>query len=252
MPYIGPGLKLETFMHDWQEAVREHGLDDVPFGQSEGIALPCAVRQPAPGAPSLFISAGIHGDEPAGPLALLRFLKEGRLPAGIGAVLMPLLNPEGVAAKTREHPVYGDLNRDYHAFASPHTRAQRAFLKELGLSYRLAICLHEDWESPGYYLYEHIPGGHPSIGREILAAVEPVCGIDMAPIIEGVPADRGLINRDISKIDPEEIGGWPEALYLGEHYAGMVYTTEAPSARELEQRIAAHAAALEVCMQVFA
>ncbi len=251
MSYLGPGLKLETFQHDWQDAVRANQLEDLSFGQDEGISLPCALRQPAPGAPSLFISAGIHGDEPAGPLALLRFLQEGRFPEHIGLVLMPLLNPEALAAKTREHPSFGDLNRDYHAFASPHIRAQRSFLKQLDWHFRLSVCLHEDWESTGYYLYEHIPGPMKSIGREILAAVEPICGIDMNAEIEGIEADRGLINRDISDIDPDEIGGWPEALFLGEHYTDMVYTLEAPSGRELETRVAAHTAALEVSMQVF-
>jgi hypothetical protein len=247
MAYTGPALNLDAFTREWEPVATGAGLRVKTFGVNEGLSLPYALREPAPGRPWLYLSAGIHGDEPAGSLALLAFLKEGSLPTGVGVVAFPLLNPEGLRANTREHPQYGDLNRDYLAFASPQIRAHRDCLQELDLFYHMAVCLHEDWESAGYYVYEHVEGGKPGLGRAILDAVEPICGIDRAPVIEDRPADNGLITSTPGTIKPEDLGGgWAEALYLGEGLCPDVYTVEAPSARGLDTRVNAHLAALRV------
>ncbi|MGE9294537.1 MAG: M14 family metallopeptidase [Puniceicoccales bacterium] len=247
MAYTGPALNLTEFERDWEPAAQEAGLRTDTFGQSEGLSLPYAWREPAPGAPWLYLSAGIHGDEPAGTLALLAFLQEGLLPARTGVVAFPLLNPEGLRANTREHPQYGDLNRDYRAFNSPQIRAHRDCLQTLGHSYALAVCLHEDWESAGYYIYEHVEGNRPGLGRKMLDAVEPICGIDRAPVIEDRRADQGLITSAPGTVTPEDLdGGWAEALYLGEGLCPEVYTVEAPSDQDLDVRVRAHLAALKV------
>lgn len=247
MAYTGTALNLTAFEKSWEPAATGAGFRTGTFGQEEGLSLPFAVRAPAPGAPWLYLSTGIHGDEPAGPLALLAAVEKNLLPARAGVVAFPLLNPEGLRANTREHPQYGDLNRDYIALSSPHVRAHLACLKKLGLRYDLAVCLHEDWESAGYYVYEHVERGKPGLGRAILDAAEPICGLDLAPVIEDRPADRGLISSRPGTVKPEDLGGgWAEALYLGEGLCPDVYTVEAPSARDLDTRVNAHLAALKV------
>ncbi len=112
-------------------------------------------------------------------------------------------------------------------------------MRALDLTYQLAVCLHEDWESAGYYIYEHKADGRPGLGRAMLEAVEPICGIDRTPVIEKRPARNGLITSKPGTVSPEEIGGWAEALYLGEGACPEVYTLEAPSARELATRVKA-------------
>lgn len=248
MPYNGPALDLDTFTRDWEKLAPSAGLELGSCGQDLGVALPYAIREAAGGAPRLFLSAGIHGDEPAGPLALLACLREGLLPEHADIVVFPLLNAEGLANGTRDHPAYGDLNRDYRDFRSPLIRAQRDFLEKLGWRFDLATCLHEDWETEGYYLYEVLTGGASGCGRAILDAVAPICGIHQEAEIEGAEADNGLISRDGIDIDPADIGGWPEALYLAEHGSLRTYTLESPSAQQLEVRVAAHVAALKLAM----
>ncbi|MEM9226516.1 MAG: M14 family metallocarboxypeptidase [Verrucomicrobiota bacterium] len=245
MAYTGEALDLDYFYQRW-EALRLSGLTCKQFGQEFGLQLPVGIKEPAGGGPWLLLTSGIHGDEPAGPLGLLHWLERSEVSPALGLVIMPLLNPEGMAQKAREHPQYGDLNRDYFDQTSPHVRAQCQYLSELGLRYALAICLHEDWESLGFYLYESYNGEPPGCARAILEAAKPYTGIDTSEVIEGNEADGGLLTRRRSEVDLEEIGGCPEALYLCDHVTDIAYTFEAPSAQPMDKRIAAHAAALDV------
>ena len=61
----------------------------------------------------IYISTGIHGDEPAGPLAALELIQCDAWPADAAVWLCPCLNPAGFALNRREHPEGIDLNRDY-------------------------------------------------------------------------------------------------------------------------------------------
>ncbi len=47
----------------------------------------------------IYISTGIHGDEPAGPLAALQLLQENRWPAERGHLALPLPEPDGLCAQ---------------------------------------------------------------------------------------------------------------------------------------------------------
>ena len=55
------------------------------------------LHRPAPDGPRrhLYLSAGIHGDEPAGPLALLELIRSDALPRDAHVWLCPCLNPTG-------------------------------------------------------------------------------------------------------------------------------------------------------------
>ena len=57
--------------------------------------------------------------------------------------------------------------------------------------FALGLCLHEDWESQGFYLYELNPDLQPSYSNQIIEAVEKVCPIDRSPEIEGRKAEGG-------------------------------------------------------------
>ena len=78
---------------------------DAPFSLS-------TKRTPGP-RPRIYLSAGIHGDEPAPPLALLALIESGALDKRAVWFLCPILNPDGLARGTRENAEGVDLNRDY-------------------------------------------------------------------------------------------------------------------------------------------
>ncbi|MEM8549264.1 MAG: M14 family metallocarboxypeptidase [Verrucomicrobiota bacterium] len=248
MAYTGEALDLDSFFQRW-EKLNLTSLERGHFGQEFGLELPVGIKKPTGSSAYLLLTSGIHGDEPAGPLGLLHWLERTKVSPALGLVIMPLLNPEGMVQKAREHPDFGDLNRDYFDQKAPHVRAQCRYLKELGQGYDVAVCLHEDWESKGFYLYESYNGEPPGYARVILDAAKPHCGIDTSEVIEGNEADMGLLTRKRSEVELEEIGGCPEALYLCDHVTDISYTFEAPSAQPMDKRVAAHAAALDVIAQ---
>ena len=75
----------------------------------------------------------------------------------------------------------------------------------------------------------------------MLAAVEQVCPVENATVIDGrETAARGII-RPVS--DPLLRANWPESIYLRAHHTTLAYTIESPSALPLAQRVAALRAA---------
>lgn len=183
----------------------------------------------------LYLSTGIHGDEPAGPLAILDLLQSNIWPRDLAVWLCPCLNPTGFAANRRENPDGLDLNRDYRHLRASEIRTHVSWLEKQP-AFTVSVCLHEDWESSGFYLYELNPDHRPSFAPHILKAVSEVCPIDLSPMIENWPAENGLIHPPIT---PETRPLWPEAIYLLSHKTRMSYTMEAPSDFPLPTRVAA-------------
>ncbi len=110
----------------------------------------------------------------------------------------------------------------------------------------LTLCLHEDWESTGFYLYELNSKNRRSLAKSILEAVRPLCPIDEALTIDGRATAAPGIIRPID--DPLLRETWPEAIYLRAHHTTLSYTLESPSAFPLQQRIAALRAAVEAAL----
>jgi hypothetical protein len=186
-------------------------------------------------APRLYISTGIHGDEPAGPLVARRLLQENAWPQGLDIWLCPCLNPTGFVLNHRGNGEGLDLNRQYRAPEAVETVAHVAWLKRQP-RFDLCLCLHEDWEAHGFYLYELNPDRLPSLAEAIIGRVAQVCPIDGSQTIEGRPAHNGIIRPDL---DPRTRPQWPEAFFLLTHKTRLSYTLEAPSDFPLPVRVAA-------------
>jgi len=65
-----------------------------------------------PSAPATLVVGVIHGTEQAG-LAVIRRLRTMPLPAGVHLWLIPTVNPDGLAADTRQNAHGVDLNRNF-------------------------------------------------------------------------------------------------------------------------------------------
>ena len=213
------------------------------FGDLAGTPLLALTkRPPAPRPrPRIYVSAGIHGDEPAPPLTLLALLEAGLFDDRAVWFLCPLLNPAGFLRATRENAEGLDLNRDYKDLRSAEIRAHAAWLARQP-NFDLALCVHEDWEATGFYLYELNPNHRSTLADAIIAAAAQVCPIETATVIDGRPVDAPGIIRPVS--DPLMRETWPEAIYLGAHHTTLSYTLESPSALPLAQRIATLRAAI--------
>jgi protein MpaA len=201
-------------------------------------------RTPGP-RPRVYLSAGIHGDEPAPPLALLELIERGVFDERATWFICPLLNPVGFQRRTRGNAAGLDLNRDFKTLRALEVQAHVRWLQRQP-NFDLALCLHEDWEATGYYLYELNPTQRTSLARPIVAAVEQVCPIEQATIIDGREVAERAIIRPIT--DPALRELWPESIYLRAHHTRLSYTLETPSTLPLAQRIAAHAVAVQTAI----
>jgi protein MpaA len=232
--YCGETIDIEWVLQQIDQAIVGKGwVRDPGF-----FAL---LRTPPQPRANLYISAGIHGDEPAGPLAMLRLIEENIWPGDVAIWLCPCLNLAGFPANTRENRDGVDLNRDYRQLQTAEIRAHVEWL-ERQPPFDLTLCLHEDWEANGFYVYEVNPDNRPSFADKILAAASTACPIDMSPVIEDRPAQNGIIRPNIV---PAERPQWPEALYLITHKTRQSYTMEAPSDFPLPARVAALTAAVQ-------
>jgi protein MpaA len=202
-------------------------------------------------APSLYLSAGIHGDEVSGPGAILAMLRQPGFFADFNTTLFPILNPEGLARNTRGNIEGIDLNRDYRQPKSAEIASHIEALKTLGC-FDGALFLHEDFEGIGAYLYELNNSLSPDLGADIIAAMGRHVPIDPRPVIEEVPAKGGVINRRelLEKFGTiEDRPEWPEAIYLTLYHTTVCYTTETPKPFPLESRIQAQIAAVRTLME---
>ena len=194
------------------------------------------------------ISAGIHGDEPAGVETICSFLEQKEFlnyASQWELTLMPCINPTGYELATRENHENKDLNRLFKAEAScPEVDFVKNILER---PYDLDLELHEDVDTEGYYLYQKDRTPEPgSLGREILDAVERVMELNSAGEIEGMPAERGLISR---LSDPDKMEWWPMAIYA--HFQGCrhCFTLETSPAFSMETRVEAHLEALRTALE---
>jgi murein peptide amidase A len=181
---------------------------------------------------NFYLSAGIHGDEPAGPLALLDLIRHRDWPRDLNVWMIPILNPEGLRRGTREDDNGLDLNRDYRNTRSPQILRHLDLLKTLP-SLDMAICLHEDWEAQGCYLY-HVQEEGLDWATPVLQAMTQHLPLEHSQMIDGFEAEEGKIIRKTSTIERAE---WAEAIYLANYLSSSCMTLETPSSFPLEQRI---------------
>ena len=245
--YSGERIDIDAVQRDCAAAAQAHGwtIEEIHPAPRRILGLTRPAPRATHHAPSLYISTGIHGDEPAGPLATRLLLQENAWPPGLEIRLCPCLNPTGFALNRRENCDGIDLNRQYRAPQAEETLAHIAWLKRQP-PFDLCLCLHEDWEAHGFYLYELNPDRLPSLAEAIIGRVARVCPIDLSQTIEGRPAQNGIIRPDL---DPRNRPRWPEAFFLITHKTRVSYTLEAPSDFPLTARVAALVAAVTTALE---
>ncbi len=100
--------------------------------------------------PVMCIGAGIHGDELAGPLAVLKWLKEYDS-LSVRVLVLPILNPFGFDKNIRYNSRQQDINRK---FCDPLV-AEAKSIYELIKSYNVSFfCSLHEWKgTDGFYMY---------------------------------------------------------------------------------------------------
>ncbi len=238
------------------------------------VALPIVVLRSPGAGPAVWLLAGIHGEEPAGPNAIAETIDDiARLGAKRPVILLPLLNPQGYARNWRylnvavysesidgqsvgdsSHllPSPEDPSRSRAAAASsPEADAITAYVLRLQNDYpvHVSIDLHEDnLIDEGYVYSQGVEGEKDALAIEAVGVLgENGVPIRMAgktrfdePIVGGIvgPVVDSSIDELLSaprvRVGKEELPG-PAARTV------LVFETPA-AALPLERRIAAHAA----------
>jgi hypothetical protein len=228
-----------------EAAGRDQGFRSEKFGNIGGVPLLALTKRTPGPRPRIYLSAGIHGDEPAPPLTLLTLIERGVFDRRANWFLCPLLNPAGFLRRTRENADGLDLNRDYKLLRSLEIQAHARWL-ERQPNFDVTFHLHEDWEAQGFYLYELCANSDRSLAHIMIGAVGKSFPIEAATIIDGRPVAEPGIIRPID--DPLKREPWPESIYLRAHHTQVGYTLETPSSRPLVMRIAMLASAVEAAL----
>lgn len=202
--------------------------------------------------PRVHISAGVHGDEPAGPWALLSLAEDGLLDRRFSFRIWPCTNPSGYRAGTRVNAEGNDVNRSFsEERATPESRAIMA--RNRGERFALAFDLHEDFEADGFYCYEPVVDGDAPLSSDVLCDVE-AAGFPLQTLDHlfdlGYPKDeskaarfrtlergRVLVN---TAAETRLFPGLPLSLYLLRSATRRYLTVETPRRRAWEDRIAMH------------
>lgn len=224
-----------------------------PLGFADGYPLYALQRSPRSAAgerpPSLLIAAGIHGEEPAAVIGLLRWLDE-RAEAWtkrIQFTIAPCLNPWGFVRGLRHGSHGKDLNREFDNPSHPAVIAFRTLVT--GRRYDLFLDLHEDCDFDTMYLYElassRPPAGVPSLGRRILAQAAPDVRLSHGDAVGPFVTQEGMIAGELTPAAARSRTGAPIALYVYGHHSAHVVTVETPGLLPLAVRAELHVRALE-------
>ena len=246
--YRGENINLEKVLAEIKNLADTTGWHRDFFSTPENCELLAFRRQSVAPRHRIYLSSGMHGDEPAGPLAVLELLRQNRWPDTVDIWLCPCLNLTGFQAGRRENALGIDLNRDYKHLRTPEIRTHTAWLEKQP-QFDLCLCLHEDWEAHGFYLYELNPDHRASFAEDVVRAVEKSCPIDHSPLIDGREARGGMIRPDI---DPDKRPEWPEAFYLITHKTRQSYTLESPSDFPLDLRVQALVVGVQTAIEKLA
>ncbi len=193
----------------------------------------------------IYISAGIHGDEPAATEGLVTWAERNiDILRGVSCLLVPCLNPWGLVNNCRFDEAGRDLNRRFDRSPGAVPAAMRKLLH--GHSFEVALMLHEDFDGQGIYIYE-VQEVKPYWGEALLQAASRNMPIDPRAKIDSRRARKGVVRRPVN---PSLITLAPEAIYLHQHHARRTFTFETPSEFGISERVESQIALVDACVRM--
>jgi len=222
------------------------------MGRAYSMYVLC-LGSPTSAKSNVMIAAGIHGDEPAGVEAALRFAesaaRDKSLLSNYHFVIFPCNNPTGYELGTRENWKGVDLNRQFNV-RKPEPEVLILMNTIQGRCFDLVVEMHEDIDAPGLYLYEISDDDNSRVGEEIIAAVAAAgYPINLSDCIEGLPAHGGVISRGINlkRFRKTQL---PQAIYVYRTCGGHIITLEPPaSLLPFEDRVRIELMGLRIALE---
>ncbi|RFC46080.1 MAG: Succinylglutamate desuccinylase / Aspartoacylase family protein [Verrucomicrobia bacterium] len=225
----------------WRVLASSLGLRLSLIAKVDGYPIYCVKSARLRSAPGVYLSAGIHGDEPASTEGLLAWAEGNPVCLReMPFLIFPCLNPWGLVRNKRSDASGNDVNRTFQGDEHPTSAAVRRVAEAHRLA--AAMLLHEDYDAHGIYLYEQ---RQPSLfGELILQAAETFIPRDTRTRVDGRKAREGILRPRLSAKLFEK-GGCPEAVWLHLRGCRRTVTFETPSEMSLEARTLAQVAAIE-------
>ena len=241
IPY-GESHNYKLLISQWRDLCKVQGWKFKKFAMADGLPCYQVFSKGIKSANAFYLSAGIHGDEAVGSLALLSWAnKRSSFLSKQPTLIYPCLNPWGLCQNSRSDRSGDDLNRQWNQPKSPVI--QEIVKRSREMRFSLAINLHEDFDANGIYLYENPTANFKdNKATEILRAGKVHIPIDKRKKIEGRWSRNGIIRPSKSSLPKE---GLPEAVFLQENIAERTFVWETPSEMDIRIRVKAHIAMLD-------
>jgi protein MpaA len=221
-------------------------------GEVWGYPFLRVTRKVSAKAPTILLTAGIHGEEPGSVEGALRWLERGEWRRWrVNWFVLPCINPYGWERNQRRNAQRRDINRQFRNITDcPEAELVKRLLE--GRRFLFSIDLHEDVDASGYYLYE-LRKGPPYIGERIVAAVSRIIPINRDKVIDGSQTTGlALIRRETDVDGLNRRPRWPMAYHVFLQGTGHILGSETPVRFPLQQRARAHIVVLRTALRALA
>ena len=240
---------IRAFQTRLSQLVDARGYQIRTLGQVAGIPIELVVPKKENGGPHIIIAAGFHGEEPAGPWGLLRFLEDGdpQLLRAVNVSFIPLINPTGFVNSRRVNDLGQDPNRGYTTrdpalpsapkdlvtTPSPEGLILKEHLPDL-LKYGSDgfISLHEDCDVGEFYLYTYEK--HPRVLTGALRTT-------LAGFFPPLPGDN-VYGVPLNNAVAESVKDGSFESFLFEQGIPRIFTTESAGKAAIDKRCECNAA----------
>lgn len=212
---------------------------------------------------NVLLSAGVHGSEPAGVMALIDFLKNHvrEYTNDFQFHVYPCINPSGYERNTRDTAQGINPNKEFKKGTT--VPESNSFIKSLRKKYLFSIDHHEtnpfdepgvvssDIHPQGCYLYEAAKKSDLYMGKKIILRLrKEKFPISYLPTIYGDKNDNGLITPASSGESglTATLSAALDAFMIANH-TQHAFTFETPTHLPLQQRIDAHITVIKTVLE---
>jgi hypothetical protein len=248
MNHYGQVHDYKLLIKKWRALVRKNGWKIKKIAESADMPIYEVFSGKEDSGNLVYISAGIHGDEPASVWALYSWFEmQSESHDELSFMIFPCLNPFGLINNIRFDSDGDDLNRSWGS--TEKSLISQIIERTKPFSFSMAINLHEDYDANGIYLYESLDGKmRDDLALQILTSGSKYIPVDSRKKIEGRWSKNGIIRPSPSSLPKE---GLPEAEFLQRGKAKRTLVLETPSEYDLRQRIKAQVAMIQKASSEF-
>jgi len=251
---LNKGINIDLYNKSFQSICSKLELNIKHLGDIDGY--PILLSHPKklkPNNKNMLIVSGFHGEEIAGPLAILKFLNKlnkKRL-ENINLSIIPMLNPWGLKHHIRNNKDGLKTNLLFDTEKSIYTpsdigqllKRNRSLIKELGKT--VIVDLHENVESDSFYLYiyNRLNEGYEITENKDLLEIVLQSGKRHFPVRPDGTYQDSFAKRDIYEIKNGVVNNFYDGSF--DDYASrilkcpLVIVNETPGKDELPKRLEA-------------